>query len=214
MRSRSGTASRSSRRRFWRAPLRRSSSDMSSSSRIMKSFSTLSRIDGGMKPGAVAFARREQLDDVRVTLDALQDLLLHLEPHLVLAAHAALQALDRDRPAQRRLRLDPALLAEVRLREAAAAELDRLPGLVDDERVDPAARHVRRRLAITPETCVIGGPGHLLRMPTVCGCHQRRRCGHRVQCETCGDALREHLLVGGGDCDGVLARCDGCGCCV
>ncbi len=31
----------------------------------------------------------EQLDDVRVTLDALEDLLLHLEPHLVLAGHAA-----------------------------------------------------------------------------------------------------------------------------
>ena len=88
------------------------------------------------EPGAVAFARAEQLDDVRVTLDALEDLLLHLEAHLVLAATRPLQALDRDRAAQRGLRLDPALLAEVRLREAAGAELDRLAGLVDDERVD------------------------------------------------------------------------------
>src|SRR5690606_21348960 len=30
--------------------------------------------------------------------------------------------------------------------EATGAKLDRLPGLVDDERVDAAARHVRRRL--------------------------------------------------------------------
>ena len=73
------------------------------------------------EPGAVAFARGEQLDDVRVTLDALEDLLLHLEAHLVLAGDAALQTLDRDRAAQRRLRLDPALLAEIRLREATAS---------------------------------------------------------------------------------------------
>src|SRR5690606_17218684 len=85
---------------------------------------------------AVALAGGEQLDDVRVTLDALEDLLLHLEAHLVLTRHALLEALDRDRPAQRGLRFDPALLAEVRLREATGPELDRLTGLVHDERVD------------------------------------------------------------------------------
>src|ERR1051326_6154501 len=87
--------------------------------------------------GAVALARAEQLDDVGVTLDALQDLLLHLEPHLILGRDAALQRLDRDRAAQRGLGLDPALLAEIALGEPARAELDRHAGLVDDERVDP-----------------------------------------------------------------------------
>ena len=125
------------------------------------------------EPRAIAFTGAEQLDDVRVTLDALQDLLLHLEPHLVLARHAALQALDRDRPAQRGLALDPALLAEVGLREPARAELDRLTGLVDHERVDPAARDVGRGLRDHARDLAHGRPGHLLH--DAWGLHHRPR---------------------------------------
>ncbi len=93
----------------------------------------------------VRLARGVERHDVRVPLHALEQLLLHLEPERVLGGDVALQHLDRDLPAERRLGLDPALFAEVGLREAAGAELDGLPVLVDDEPVGPGAHDVSRR---------------------------------------------------------------------
>ena len=101
----------------------------------MKSFSTRSRSDGRNEVGVVRLARRQQLDDVGVALNVFEDLLLQLEAHLVLDRHAPLQDLDGDLAAEGGLRFDPDLLAEVGLGEAARAELDRQPGVVDHERV-------------------------------------------------------------------------------
>ena len=85
--------------------------------------------------GLVAFARGVEADDVRVALDALEELLLHLEAHVIFFADALLQDLDDDRAAEVGLRLEPALLAEVRLGEAAGAELHGLTQRVEDEAV-------------------------------------------------------------------------------
>ncbi len=122
----------------------------------------------------VRLARGQKLHDVGVTLDPLQDLLLHLEPHRVLRRHALLEDLDRDVAPVGGLGLDPALLAQVRLGEAAGAELDRLAVLVHDERVGPLPRDVRRH---PDQPHVVAG--HLLLVPVERHPHDRLAGGHR-----------------------------------
>ena len=108
----------------------------------------------------VALARGEQLDDVRVTLDALEELLLHLEAHLVFVGDAALQDLDDDRPAESRSstrasaprRGTPSRSGRCRARSAGPSRRGRT------RRCGCATRTASGWL-ITPDTAVIGGPG-------------------------------------------------------
>ena len=126
MRSRSVTASRSSRRRFWRAPLRRSSSahvEQLEDHEVVLDLVAHRRRD---EAGAVAFARaraaRRCSGDPGRARGSPSPSGSASGPRPMTPL---LQTLDRDRAAQRGLRFDPALLAEVRLREPAGAELDR-----------------------------------------------------------------------------------------
>jgi len=123
-----------------------------------------------------------------VTLDALEDLLLHLEPHLIFAADAALQRLDRDRPAQGGLRLDPALLAEVALGEPAMP-----PVIVMLPRLD-------RPPDIGGGDCCIICPGGgcgsgTLGLDPYCGCTG-------MTCDSEGDGDANWCCGGGGGCCG------------
>ena len=109
----------------------------------------------------------EQLDDVRVPLHALEELLLHLEAHLVLARLTPFcRILIDDRAAEVGLRLDPALLAEVGLGEAARAELDRQAARVEHERVRARARDVERRGAVLARLLVARGARAIAAGPT------------------------------------------------
>ena len=73
----------------------------------------------------------------------LQDLLLDLEAHLVLEGDALLQDLDGHLPAEVGLRLQPDLLAQVGLGEAARTELDGMPLGIQHEGITARAGDAR-----------------------------------------------------------------------
>jgi hypothetical protein len=102
--------------------------------------------DRGRYERVVALARGEQLHHVRVPLHPLEELLLHLETHVIFVTYALLEDLDDDLAAEVGLRLEPALFAEVGLGEAARAELDRHASRVEHERIRARADHVEGAL--------------------------------------------------------------------
>src|SRR5262249_25957071 len=90
---------------------------------------------GGDEVGILRFARGIKAHDVRMPLQALEELLLHWKARVAPLAPAPRENLYDDPPAEAGFRIAPSFHAEVGLRRAPRADLDRHSARIEQERV-------------------------------------------------------------------------------